>query len=131
MVAAGRELAARLIRPFRMDALAAALSGSPPAALPTTEPSPGRDPWALAYKAPGVVRGGCLKIVVDTGVALITIDRTPRGRTPYASRVAPGIHTVSARSLTKAYAPNRLVVSVRQSDTSRVVFRRATASSSP
>jgi len=72
-----------------------------------------------------------LKVVVDAGVAVVIIDGTPQGRTPYAARVGVGRHVVAARSVSAAYEPVRLAVSIGDGGTTSAVFHRAAPAPTP
>jgi hypothetical protein len=115
-----------------MDSLGATLApaGSEPAtAIPPSAPRNGSA--APPAGAGAASRGGCLKVVVDAGVAVVIIDGTPRGRTPYATRMGVGPHVVVARSVSAAYEPGQLAVSIGDGGTTSAVFHRATSTPSP
>lgn len=124
---------ARVTRFFGMESLRAALDPSASANTTTvaSRDQASRSPSPTDSAATASSGGGCLKVAVDEGVAVVVVDGVPRGRTPYAIRVGAGHHTVVARSISASYEPARVALSIAQGDTALAVFHRSASTVSP
>lgn len=79
---------------------------------------------------PASSRSAYVRVSVDDGSAIVTVDGIPRGTAPGVISLSSGRHTVSVHG-TASYSPASLDVVATAGDTTVASFRRVNSPGSP